>query len=77
MVVRMMRAPHTVGRRVRRRLQYVAVLGHHQHGDEVNDGQRQELRLLRLLLRVGLLYNTVMRPNGNGLLSDPYYLHYS
>ena len=32
-----------------RGLQDVPVLGHHQHGDEVDDRQAQELRLLRLL----------------------------
>lgn len=50
MLVRVVGAARAVGRRVRRRLQDVAVLGHHQHADEVHDGQRQELRLLRLLL---------------------------
>ena len=33
----------------RGRLEDVAVLGHHQDGDEIDDGQRQELRLFRLL----------------------------
>ena len=33
------------------RLQYVPVLGDHQHRHEVHDGQRQELSLLRLFLK--------------------------
>lgn len=37
--------------RLDRWLQDVAILGHHQHGDKVDDGQRQELGLLRLLLK--------------------------
>lgn len=39
-----------------RRLQYVPVLADHQHRDEVNDGQRKELSLLRLLLHIRELY---------------------
>lgn len=38
------------GHRFGGRLQDVTILGHHQHADEVDDGQRQELRLLCLLL---------------------------
>lgn len=33
------------------RLQDVPVLGHHEHGDEVDDGEGQELGLLGLLLQ--------------------------
>lgn len=40
-------------------LEDVAVLGDHQHGDEVDDGQRKELGLLRLLLKHPFLINKI------------------